>query len=113
MQNKIESPGSFCSIEFSLFIKSVVSAIGSRLGMNYASTYLGVWEQQLLEQSPDKPHTYTPKPYGIDFLTVFGWSDRLWRYICLFVGFSYSFVFKNPLSKTVIIHQYQRQMSFL
>jgi hypothetical protein len=26
--------------------------------MNYASTYLGVWEQQLLEQSPDKPHTY-------------------------------------------------------
>ena len=34
------------------------TAIGSRLGMNYASTYLGVWEQQLLEQSPDKPHTY-------------------------------------------------------
>jgi hypothetical protein len=26
--------------------------------MNYASTYLGVWEQQLLEQSSDKPHTY-------------------------------------------------------
>ena len=34
------------------------TAIGSRLGMNYASTYLGVWEQQLLEQSSDKPHTY-------------------------------------------------------
>jgi hypothetical protein len=30
------------------------TAIGSRLGMNYASTYLGVWEQQLLEQSSDK-----------------------------------------------------------
>ena len=26
--------------------------------MNYTSTYLGVWEQQLLEQSSDKPHTY-------------------------------------------------------
>jgi hypothetical protein len=47
--------------------------------------------------------TLTPKPYGIDFLTVFGWSDRLWRYICLSVGFSYSFVFKNPLSKTIMV----------
>jgi hypothetical protein len=46
--------------------------------------------------------TPTPKPYGIDFLTVFGWSDRLWRYICLSVGFSYSFVFKSPLSKNSI-----------
>jgi hypothetical protein len=27
MQNKIESPGSFCSIEFNLFIKSVVSCM--------------------------------------------------------------------------------------
>jgi hypothetical protein len=26
--------------------------------MNYASTYLDVWEKQLLEQSSDKPHTY-------------------------------------------------------
>jgi hypothetical protein len=47
--------------------------------------------------------TLTPKPYGIDFLTVFGWSDRLWRYICLSVGFSYSFVFKNSLSKTIMV----------
>jgi hypothetical protein len=34
------------------------TAIGLRVGMNYANTYLGVWEQQLLEQSPDKPHTH-------------------------------------------------------
>ena len=34
------------------------TAIGSRLGMNYTSTYLGEWEQKLLEQSPDKHHTY-------------------------------------------------------
>ena len=35
------------------------TAIGSRLGMNYASTYLGVWKQQLLEQSPDKLHIFS------------------------------------------------------
>ncbi len=34
------------------------TAIGSRLGMNYASTYLGSWEQKLLEQSPFEPLVY-------------------------------------------------------
>jgi hypothetical protein len=59
--------------------------------------------QKIIKKSPQLRKifrlTLTPKPYGIDFLTVFGWFDRLWRYICLSVGFSYSFVFKNPLQQ--------------
>jgi hypothetical protein len=35
-----------------------MATCGHVVQVNYASTYLGVWEQQLLEQSPDKPHTY-------------------------------------------------------
>ena len=34
------------------------TAIGSRLGMNYASTYMGSWEKQLLENSKKKPMCY-------------------------------------------------------
>ena len=34
------------------------TAIGSKLGKNYACTYMGAWEQELLEQCPRKPTLY-------------------------------------------------------
>jgi hypothetical protein len=34
------------------------TAIGSHLGMNYACTYLGEWEQELLEKSDRLPTHY-------------------------------------------------------
>ena len=40
------------------FIQTEGTAIGSRLGMNYASTYLGKWEQQLFEQADIQPLSY-------------------------------------------------------
>ena len=34
------------------------TAIGSRLGMHYASTYMGKWESELLERAQEKPTQY-------------------------------------------------------
>jgi hypothetical protein len=35
-----------------------LSPIGSHLGMNYASVYLGSWENTVFENSKTKPMTY-------------------------------------------------------
>ena len=40
------------------FIQKEGTAIGSQLGMNYASTYLGEWKKQLLQQARNFPHSY-------------------------------------------------------
>ena len=40
------------------FVQTDGTAIGSRLGKNYACTYLGRWEQQLLEEASLKPVLY-------------------------------------------------------
>ena len=40
------------------FLQKEGTAIGSRLGCNYACTYLGEWERELLTSSENKPHTY-------------------------------------------------------
>ena len=40
------------------FIQKEGTAIGSHLGMNYASTYLGEWEKQLLQQARNLPYSY-------------------------------------------------------
>ena len=40
------------------FIQINGTAIGSKLGRNYACTYLGKWESQLLESSENKPFLY-------------------------------------------------------
>lgn len=34
------------------------TAYGSRLGMNYVSTYMSEWERDLLEKTPKKPFLY-------------------------------------------------------
>jgi len=40
------------------FIQTEGTAIGSRLGMNYASTYMGAWEEKLFRQSEKQPLAY-------------------------------------------------------
>ena len=40
------------------FIQKEGTAIGSKLGMNYASTYLGHWEKQLMDKSEKTPLAY-------------------------------------------------------
>jgi len=40
------------------YVQNEGTAIGSRLGMNYASTYLGEWESELLENCEIKPYVY-------------------------------------------------------
>ena len=40
------------------YIQSDGTAIGSRLGKNYACTYMGQWEKQLLSNAPFKPMIY-------------------------------------------------------
>ena len=40
------------------YIQNEGTAIGSHLGMNYACTYLGEWEQTLFEQSRHLPSKY-------------------------------------------------------
>jgi hypothetical protein len=44
------------------------TAIGSRLGMNYASTYLGVWEQQVRWQRADMLFKF----FFCKFCNIFG-----------------------------------------
>ena len=48
------------------FVQTEGTAIGSRLGRNYACTYLGQWERQLLDSSDKK----NLKPF-LDSLTTF------------------------------------------
>ena len=40
------------------YVQTEGTAIGSHLGMNYASVYLGSWEKTLFENSKTKPMTY-------------------------------------------------------
>jgi len=40
------------------FVQTEGTAIGSHLGMNYASTYLGAWEEELFKRSYRKPLVY-------------------------------------------------------
>ena len=40
------------------YIQTEGTAIGSHLGMNYACTYLGGWEQELFEKSDRLPTHY-------------------------------------------------------
>jgi hypothetical protein len=40
------------------YIQTEGTAIGSHLGMNYACTYLGEWEQELFEKSDRLPTHY-------------------------------------------------------
>ena len=40
------------------YVQTEGTAIGSHLGMNYASVYLGLWEKTLFENSKTKPMTY-------------------------------------------------------
>ena len=37
------------------YVQTSGTAIGSKLGKNYACTYLGVWEDKLLGTAQDKP----------------------------------------------------------
>ena len=41
-----------------IFVQTESTAIGSHLGMNYACTYLGNWEQELYSKSKDLPSHY-------------------------------------------------------
>jgi len=41
-----------------LYIQREGTAIGSHLGMNYASTYMGSWEKELYRRSPRHPLAY-------------------------------------------------------
>ena len=40
------------------YIQTDGTAIGSKLGRNYACTYMGEWEKQLLRNSTQKPYTF-------------------------------------------------------
>jgi len=40
------------------FVQTEGTAIGFHLGMNYASTYLGAWEEELFKRSYRKPLVY-------------------------------------------------------
>jgi len=40
------------------YIQTEGTAIGSQLGMNYASTYMGSWEKELFRRSPRHPLAY-------------------------------------------------------
>ena len=40
------------------YLQQTGTAIGSRLGRNYACTYMGKWEQELLLKAPVKPRMY-------------------------------------------------------
>ena len=40
------------------YIQTEGTAIGSHLGMNYASTYMGSWEKELFRRSPCHPLAY-------------------------------------------------------
>ena len=40
------------------YIQTEGTAIGSHLGMNYASTYMGAWESELLKRAPKQPLAY-------------------------------------------------------
>ena len=40
------------------FIQTEGTAIGSRLGLNYASTYMGAWEEELFRRSEKQPLAY-------------------------------------------------------
>ncbi|KAH3737466.1 hypothetical protein DPMN_044059 [Dreissena polymorpha] len=40
------------------FLPREETEIGSRLGLNYASTYMGAWEEELFRRSEKQPLAY-------------------------------------------------------
>lgn len=57
MMDMVLENNNFC-FDDKHYLQMEGTAIGSRLGMNYASTYLGDWERQLLEVSDKIPLSY-------------------------------------------------------
>ena len=57
MMDMVQENNSF-SFANKHYIQKEGTAIGSHLGMNYASTYLGSWEKKLMDQANHLPYAY-------------------------------------------------------
>ena len=53
------------------YVQTEGTAIGSKLGRNYACTYMGEWEQELMTRTPHKPYMF--KRYVDDIFGV--WTE--------------------------------------
>ena len=56
------------------YIQTDGTAIGSKLGRNYACTYMGEWEKQLLRNSTHKPYTFLG--YADDVFGIWTGSEQ-------------------------------------
>ncbi|KAH3825719.1 hypothetical protein DPMN_127600 [Dreissena polymorpha] len=57
------------------YVQNEGTAIGSHLGMNYASTYMGAWEKELFSKSDKHPIAY------FRLLMIFGACGHMvWRH---------------------------------
>ena len=57
MMDMVQENNSF-SFANKHYIQKEGTAIGSHLGMNIASTYLGSWKKQLIDQAHQLPYAY-------------------------------------------------------
>ena len=56
------------------YIQTEGTAIGSKLGRNYACTYLGEWEKKLMEKAERKPTFYAR--YIDDIVGVWEYDEK-------------------------------------
>ncbi|KAL5006789.1 hypothetical protein ScPMuIL_015595 [Solemya velum] len=68
------------------YIQTEGTAIGSRLGMNYASTYLGAWEKKVLDTAEYTPYAYFRYVDDIWGVWTYGEEKLMTGFNRLFMG---------------------------